>query len=70
METRNANIYHCLACGHVAHTEIGVAPPVCCGQPMEKACTETIREGNLVDEYLNDEPETLPPDSVDPPKPR
>jgi hypothetical protein len=47
MKTHNAIIYHCQACGRVAHAELGVAAPQCCGTAMTKACGETIREGEV-----------------------
>jgi hypothetical protein len=38
----NLVIYHCLACGAVAHREPDREKPLCCGKPMINAAAETV----------------------------
>jgi hypothetical protein len=70
-DTRNASIYHCVACGRVVHAEIEAEPPPqCCGQAMAKAFTETIRESDVAGEKAGGQSATAPPASKDHTKPR
>lgn len=61
METHNAIIYHCIACGRVVHAEFEAVPPQCCGHTMAKACAETIHEGDVAGEEAGGHSETAPP---------
>ncbi len=61
MNIRNAIIYHCISCGHVAHAELEAQPPQCCGRAMAKAAEETIVELDIEDEQAGGHTESLPP---------
>ena len=69
METHNAVIYHCHACGRVVHAELEGEPPQCCGRAMVKSCEETIQEGD-VEKTIAGPAETTSPVSEDIKKPR
>jgi DNA-directed RNA polymerase subunit RPC12/RpoP len=62
METETVTIYHCITCGRMVRDEIGTSPPECCGHPMTKAVTETVREGEAGNGVSLDatEPTVLP----------
>jgi hypothetical protein len=70
MKTHNANIYHCVTCGRVEHTELTAKPPDCCGHTMAKAAAETIREGDVAEEKEGGPSKTAPPVSNGRTKPR
>jgi len=70
METHNASIYHCVACGRVVHADFEGEPPQCCGHTMAKAFTETIRESAVAGEKPGGHSETPPPESMGRTKPR
>lgn len=55
METHNASIFHCIACGRIWHAELDAVPPQCCGSPMVEACDETIVTDHKADEPLEAE---------------
>lgn len=70
MKIHNAIVYHCISCGRVEHSNLEAEPPACCGQTMAKACAQTIRETDNASEPLSARPETPPPATDPPRKPR
>ncbi len=63
METHNASIFHCIACGRIWHAELDAVPPQCCGSPMVEACDETIVTDQKTDEPIKAE-ETNPSETT------
>lgn len=43
-ELRSVAIYHCQKCGNIVYRQLGLRPPVCCGQEMTKAAEKTVRQ--------------------------
>lgn len=70
MDTHNAIIYHCVACGAIKHGAIGTKPPQCCGRPMATAAVETIHEGDPPADDAGGAPPKKPPVGKDSKKPR
>ena len=65
METHNACIYHCLACGRVVHAELDAKPPQCCGQTMTKTCSETVPNGDVPEDACGHSETALPVKSTE-----
>ena len=65
MNTLNAVIYHCHACGRVVHAEPNAEPPQCCDHAMVKSCEETIHEGDVAEKTVAGPAEAAPPPSED-----
>jgi hypothetical protein len=44
MTVQHADLFHCLACGHVAYEPHGGPAPDCCGQPMVRAVADVVQD--------------------------
>jgi hypothetical protein len=49
MTVQHADLFHCLACGHVAYEPHGGPAPDCCGEPMVRAVADVIQEPATTD---------------------